>query len=281
MSNLDTFLTIQPKKTNLKKYISYYYFHQSTDSKFKKTFTFFPNYIHGLTAYRNSNIHINEKGSDVTPINNEEIKVYYTMNYDKAIEVSLHGVFNKIGIAFQFAGINHFIDSDLNKLYHENTYEFTHFGLEFEKILAGIFHLENLEEKRDLLDDFFVSHLKTFENQKLIECLEEIIESNGTIKVNALEEKTGIQRKTLLRNFQKHFCCSIEEYKKMVKFRNTLNYSQSLSEFNSLTEISLYNHYYDQSDFNKQFKSITNYTPKELLSKIKKIGEEETYWVFE
>ena len=106
----------------------------------------------------------------------------------------------------------------------------------------------------------------------------EILEN---IQVETLVETTGINRKTLLRHFQKHFCCSIEEYKKMVKFRNTLNFTQSQLEFNSLTEISLYNHYYDQSDFNKQFKTITNYTPKELLSKIKKMGEEGTYWVFE
>ncbi len=277
----DTFLTIKPKNSVLKKYISYYYFHRSTDCNLKKKFTFFPNYIHGLTAYENSDVTYNGRTSIVQSDINEKIKVLYTMNYNRNITVSLNGVFNKVGVAFQIAGINHFVSEELCKIYNKETQEFNYFGEKFEKVLSFVFKSNNLDEKRDLLDNFFLSKLIKFEHSVLIDCLNLIIDSNGTIKVDTLVEKTGINRKTLLRHFQKHFCCSIEEYKKMVKFRNTLNFTQSQPEFNSLTEISLYNHYYDQSDFNKQFKTISNFTPKELLSKIKKIGEEETYWVFE
>lgn len=67
----------------------------------------------------------------------------------------------------------------------------------------------------------------------------------------------------------------------MIKFRNTLNFSLSNPEEISLTDISLYNLYYDQADFNKNFKSITKLKPKELLSKITHLGAEDTYWYFE
>ncbi len=281
MSPLDTFLTIKPKDSILKKHISYYYFHQSTDLNFKKKFTFYPNFIHGLTAYKNSDLEFDGMTSLVKSNVNAKINILYTMNYSQNISVSLNGCFNKIGVAFQVAGINHFVSEELCKIYNNVTKEFNYFGKEFEEVLSNVFKTDNLDIKCNLLDNFFLSKLVNFKHSVLIDCLNMIIESNGTIKVETLVETTGINRKTLLRHFQKHFCCSIEEYKKMVKFRNTLNFTQSQLEFNSLTEISLYNHYYDQSDFNKQFKTITNYTPKELLSKIKKMGEEGTYWVFE
>lgn len=281
MPNKDSFLTIQPKNSILKKHISYYYFHQSTELNFKKSFVFFPNYIHGLTVYKNSSVGITEKGSFIQPTTSNEMTVLYTMNYTKNIKVDLNGIFNKVGVAFQVAGLNHFISENLCDLYDEKTHQFNHFGQEFEEVLSQVFSSEILEEKRDLLDQFFSTKLTNFENKQLINCIENIIKSNGTFKVEELAEKAGIHRKTLLRLFQKHFCCSIEEYKKMVKFRNTLNYTQSQENFNSLTEISLYNHYYDQADFNKQFKAITKYTPKQFLSKIKKMGNEETYWVIE
>ena len=118
------------------------------------------------------------------------------------------------------------------------TKEFNYFGKEFEEVLSNVFKTDNLDIKCNLLDNFFLSKLVNFKHSVLIDCLNMIIESNGTIKVETLVETTGINRKTLLRHFQKHFCCSIEEYKKMVKFRNTLNFTQSQLEFNSLTEIS-------------------------------------------
>jgi hypothetical protein len=60
MPNTDSFLTIQPKSELIRKHISYYYFHQSFDPNFQKSFVFFPNFIHGITAYTKSSINFKE-----------------------------------------------------------------------------------------------------------------------------------------------------------------------------------------------------------------------------
>ena len=56
MSTIESFTTIQPANKEIQKYISYYYFHSSEDPTFKKSFTFYPNYKHGLTVYLGSNV---------------------------------------------------------------------------------------------------------------------------------------------------------------------------------------------------------------------------------
>ncbi|MBC8644995.1 helix-turn-helix transcriptional regulator [Flavobacterium lindanitolerans] len=94
--------------------------------------------------------------------------------------------------------------------------------------------------------------------------MSEIIKSGGLVKVAALSEKLKTNRKTLLRLFQKHLLCSVEEYKKMVRFRQAINFSQEQNGANTLTEVALFSQYYDQADFIRQFKSITKESPKKL-----------------
>ena len=127
---------------------------------------------------------------------------------------------------------------------------------------------------------FFASRYCTFDDPVVKKALQEILNSNGSIRVEELSDATGVNRKTLLRMFNKHLCCSVEEYKKMVMFRNALNYSQESNE-HSLTDVALYSLYYDQAHFIKHFKSVTQQSPKVLLSKLTKLGTQETYWNFE
>jgi len=109
----------------------------------------------------------------------------------------------------------------------------------------------------------------------------EILNSNGSVKVEELSDTLGVNRKTLLRLFKKHLCSSVEEYKKLVMFRNALNYSQQMGEDASLTDVALYSLYYDQAHYIKHFKSVTKQSPKTLLSKLTKLGNQEVYWNFE
>lgn len=278
MPNIESFTTIEPSNKKVREYISYYYFHSSNDLAFKKSFTFYPNYKHGLTVYLGSNVDF-RNCSTITP-GDEKITVLYTMNYEKSIQVNLNGPFNKIGIAFEAGGINHFMNHDLSKHYNSDNHSFNYFGTEFEILLKKIYSFNSNEEKRDELDRFFESKLIEFKEITLMKIMTDIIESNGTIKIDELSIKYSIHRKTILRLFQKHFCCSPEIYKKMVKFRKTLNFTQNQNTLDNLTEIALFNSYYDQADFNKQFKAFTNSTPKELLGKIEKVGTMDTYWSF-
>lgn len=279
MTDKESFVTIKPRNKEISSFISYYYFHKSTDENFHKFYTFYPNYKHAITVYNKSQVDF--ISNTVQPLSENNLVQFFTMNYTKNFKVSLNGIFDKIGIVFNPLGINYYLDKPLCDIYDFEKLTFSHFGKKFEEVLYKVYATSNYEEKRDILDAFFSSKILGFQPNFLISCVNDIIQSNGTVKVDTLSEKYGIHRKSLLRLFQKHFCCTLEAYKKMVKFRNTLNYTQTQENSNKLTEVSLYNHYYDQADFNKQFKTITKFTPKELLAKIEKIGNEDTYWVFE
>lgn len=275
-------ITRKPENNQLKKLIAYYYFHVSDNNEHSEAFFFYPNYMHALTIYKGSDVLIEPKEhcSKVTAsVDKDRLTFLYTVNLKDKIRVEIDGAFYKIGIVFYPLGINHFIEQPLNEMMLNAFQEIT-FNEDFQAILSLLSPKLPIEQQLEIIENGLLSVLRPFEEKKLQKAIKEIILSNGTIKTDELEQLTNINRKTLLRLFKKHTLATIEEYKKMVMFRNSLNYALRNKELVNLTDIALYNMYYDQSHFIKHFKSVTNETPKTLLPKIQQIGNEDLYWHF-
>jgi AraC-like DNA-binding protein len=262
---MERFLTIKPKNELISKYISYYYFHDSDDSGFLRNFIFFPHFKHGFTVYRQGN----------------DFRTLYTMNYDRQIQVELKGVFQKVGVAFNPLGINQFVSKPISELYDPQTFHFQHWNPEIFPELAAVFEADEIEEKRDLLDQLFEKRFRSNSDLEIVQqAVSLIFNTFGTIQVDELSLQIGVNRKTLLRHFKKHLGCSIEEYKKVVKFRTSIQ-AASNKGLKNLTEVSLYSLYYDQSDFTNRFKELTGQAPGAFFASIQKMGEEDIFWKFD
>lgn len=281
MDSTGNFITIKPKDEVVAKYIDYYYFHVSDDPLFTKRFFFYPNYKHAITVYKGSDVSLTEEGSVVMPSADDTILSFYSINTDQNFKVQLNGIFNKVGIVFNPLGLNHFLKEPLGNFFDQATNKLDCFGASFVKTLQSVYAKSDAEAKGAVLDTFFADNFSGFNEPVVKKAVQEILNSNGSVKVDELSELLDVNRKTLLRLFKKHLCCSVEEYKKLVMFRNALNYSQAMGEEASLTDVALYSLYYDQAHYIKHFKSVTNQSPKALLSKLTKLGSQETYWYFE
>jgi len=277
-----TFVTVKPKSTLVGKYISYYYFHSSTDPGFKNNFFFYPNYNHALTVYKGSEVSFTDRSSLVLPSKDDALNCLYAINTDTNFKVSLNGIFNKIGIVFNPLGLNHFITKPLDDIFIRRFFTFDHFGDEFKTQLEKVYAEADYDNKAAMHDAFFQNKYIGFNEPVVKKAVIEILNSNGAVRVEELSEQLNVNRKTLLRLFKKHLCCSVEEYKKLVMFRNALNYSQQHRNEASLTDVALYNLYYDQAHFIKHFKSVTKLPPKTLLSNLTHLGSQGVvYWHFE
>lgn len=279
-SNKNIFITAKPVSKKISKYISYYYFDRSEDENYQRKFIFYPNYKHALTAYKNSKVVLMENKSSVSPTDANRINTFYSINKDKDIKVSIEGRYDKIGIVFNPLGINHFLDKPLQDIFPNDMGFFSYFGKSFEQVLETVFEKKMLDEKVFLLDEFFGKVYNDFHQPILKKAIGELIVSNGAIKVKELSKKLNINRRTLLRLFRRHTNMTVEEYRKMVMFRQALNYFHQNKETTNITDIALFSMYYDQAHFIKHSKAITKETPSTLLSKISHIGEEDTYWYF-
>ncbi|WP_159800152.1 helix-turn-helix domain-containing protein [Flavobacterium sp. MK4S-17] len=279
MDSKGIFLTAQPASDIVGKYISYYYFHSSGSPEFQKKFFFYPNYKHALTLYKGSKVTFTPNGSEITPSTGNDFYCLYSVNTDKNYTVNLTGPFFKIGVVFNPLGINHFINEPLGDIFKPAFDELNKFkGL--DEVADAVLKEGDVKRKADLLDNYFEQHYIGFNEPVVKKAVQEILNSNGSIKVEELSDVLEVSRKTLLRLFKKHLCCTVEEYKKMVMFRNALNYAQTEENF-SLTDVALFNLYYDQAHFIKHFKTVTEHSPKMLLSKLTRLGNQQLYWNFE
>lgn len=282
MNQTNYLITHKPKNELLKKYISYYYFHVSNNEQHSEAFYFYPNYMHALTIYKGNDVEIDseQKTSKVrTSADKDKLTFLYCINLKDKIHVDLQGTFHKIGIVFYPLGLNHFIDKPINE-FLSSSFQKVLMNNTFEQHIRTLKKEQPIEEQIDILENALMAVMRPFENKVLQRAVREIVLSNGTVKVETLEDITFTSRKTLLRLFKKHLYATIEEYKKMVMFRNSLNYALQHQEFVNLTDIALYSMYYDQSHFIRHFKSITEETPKTLLPQIVQIGNEDLYWHF-
>ncbi len=262
---MERFVTVKPKSEEVSKYISYYYFHDSDDVDFQRNFVFYPHFKHGFTVY--------DEG--------EKLRSLYTMNYSDQISVELKGVFHKIGVAFNPLGLNHFVSEPVSDLYDPKTFLFPYWNPEIIPELKEVFRTGDLNKKRDLLDSLFGKRFRSNPDLELVkEAVNHIFDTFGTIQVDDLATQIGVSRKTLLRHFKKHLGCSIEAYKKVVKFRTSIQAASDMGMKN-LTEVSLYSLYYDQSDFTNRFKELTGQTPGTFFASIQKMGEEDIFWKFD
>lgn len=280
MDNTGNFISARPNDEIVAKHIACYYFHSSDDENFHSKFVFYPNYKHALTIYKNSDVRVNGNTSIIRPVHDETFWCYYSINKSQSFTVDLKGQFYKIGVIFNPLGLNHFVNKPICDAFTPLFSPFTYFGQELEDMANQIFLQHDVNNKVALLDAFFKKAYCGFPEVIMKRSVQAIFNSNGTIKVQQLSDTIGVSRKTLLRLFKKHLCCSVEEYKKIVMFRNALNYSQQ-SEDSTVTDVALYSYYYDQAHYIKHFKSVTMHSPKALLSKLIGLGNHEVYWNFE
>ncbi len=244
------FQTHKPESSRLKSCIAYYYFDESDEENFAKSFVYYPHFNNALTIYKDSEIVlINPYSSIARPKLN-----CYSFGYSKLIssaaEAKLFAPFKRIGVVFLPLGLNHFVEGDLSNFVKAPVNNnFNVFKDSMLPILDDVFATNNIQSKVEMLDNYFLSIYKGFYDRKMQEAVDLLFRDDVKYSVEALAEKMKISRKTLLRMFKKHQNCSAIDYIKLIQFRKSIELFQNSKDRTTLTDLALSTAYYDQSDF--------------------------------
>jgi len=160
------------------------------------------------------------------------------------------GPLDRMSIVFYPLGINHFIETPLSEFVEKHYSFFNYFNSDFNTFLDVVYAEPDLENNRNLLDDFFIKQYKPFKEPELLKTVDILLNSEQTTKVGSLANTMSLSRRTLLRKFKKHFGYTIEAYIVVIKFRKSLLIFQKNQAANQLSKIALESNYYDQADFN-------------------------------
>ncbi len=267
---------IKPKSKHLQQFIKGYYTHTSDDPDFQTQIAFYQNITSCISIYEDTQLSFEGEKVIQTHTEGNGMSAYLVVKVNKCQEVEFRGPLNRLAIVFYPLGLNYFIRCPLSELVTGRYCPFYYFDKAFESLIPRLYATGLMEEKRDMLDDFLNHQFQDFKEKRLIEAVYQIIHQDTNIKVEALAKQLNMSRRTLLRLFKKHLYYSVEEYCSIVKFRKSLLHYQSQDKI-KLTEIALESDYYDQADFNHQFKYRTGMPPKALFSKLE-IMDDVLFW---
>jgi len=272
------FETIKPKDNTLKKYISYYYVDVADNEDYFNEYICYPHYNNTVSLYKSHVLSCDEGHSHITFNNGYLPLQIFTPLREEILKVTQKGPVYKIGIVFNPFGLNQFLRQDIKMDTLASSPSFQFFENYF---LLELFSELNIECAINMLEKQLLENFSNIENSYVIRAIELLHEPENEFGIDALAEtKIGISRKHLNRLFKKYIGTTPQTYRKIVRFRQLMDFKLNAAKENNYGALSYQVNYADQSHFIKACKQLTNLTPSQFFKEGKLVGSEDTFWNF-
>lgn len=204
----------------------------------------------------------------------------FIYNFDKPHFIEYEGGVCELNICFKPLGINAFLENKL--IHYSSNYSTPFYPFEdYRQYLADIGSIKNIEDKIQATENYWLSKLKGFEHPFLERVVEEIKNEDHTARtITKIAAASKASRTTLHKQFALHLCTTPGQFRKVARFRKAMNKYSVKSTIESLTDISHLVDYFDQSHMIKDFKALTNHSPKTFFSKITPLAGGKLNWIF-
>ena len=272
-----------PKHPLLQKRISYYYFLNTADDSFETKYYAFPHTHTVLNIHKQANF---------------EIKDYYTRVYADAatpnnscvqgireypLLANLQGKLDKVTILFKPLGINRFGVAGFGDAYPEpsmffNTWDDNPLYTEF---LKSFYATHDIKTRGELLEDFLLGMYAPIEADEILLRAIDLMECfDDHISIEDICHQLNINIRTFNRLFKKHLGVSPVSYRKVARFRHSLQNKLFDSNLKRLTDIAYQSNYYDQAYFNKMYRSLTDSNPQRFFQKVNSLADDRLIFEF-
>ncbi|WP_223266521.1 helix-turn-helix domain-containing protein [Gelidibacter gilvus] len=260
----------KPSNNTLRKYIEGYYFiAEDKNSKPIQYFTF-PNNYCILSVSQNVKLQLEEKHFFISSSENKNTIANFVSRYAEPIEIVYENTVNEITIYFKPLGINHFLEAP--EIFKKNKIEDFNPFPDFKDEMENIFILKNRDNQIEKLENYWLSK---FSEKDLTLAGRLLCDIEADLKIEEIAEKHNFTRQYINKLFSKSVGKTPSEYRKIHRFRNSLFKHQKSK---NLTELSHGNLFYDQSHFNKDFKTFTNKNPSAFFKNVD--TEKGNIWFF-
>ncbi len=193
--------------------------------------------------------------------------------YLSPLLISYRDAVDEIAVNFTPTGINHFFDASCKNIAAQ---PFQLLEKEPWNTFSATLFEARAAERMELLEQFLQTQFR-LKNLTEIEDIIEMMDSDLSVKICEIAARRGKSVKTINRLFHKHLGCSPVAYKKILRFRKSVNMNHPEINF---TELCLNNTYYDSPHFTREFRKLTSLNPREFFRQLTKINHTKFNYIF-
>jgi len=263
----------KPKSELLKKHINEITMLKE-HSPYPKEYFAFPHNVSSIVFFKDAEIKYNNHYLEINRTQNKNESVVMIGKYVEPLLVKYSDYVEEITVNFSPTGLNYFFDEKFDEL--------TRLPIQVLNIIQlkeFSISLFNANEKERIIEiERFFEQRYIDKDLKLIEKIIRTVENDKSMKFKDISETLNISTRNLNRLFHKYIGCSPKEYKKIIRFRSAIK-TYNKNDFN-LTKTCLHNDYYDSPHFTREFKKLTNMTPKNYFKNLTYESKIEFPYVF-
>jgi len=270
------FETFYPQNPILKQHIAYYYFYKNDASDFKTAYYSFPNVTTPINIHRNVSVRIHETSVRVSENQSPNYAVIVNQIRDAPLLVNWEGKLDKVTIVFKPLGLNHFIKEPLSEAIHGMTQIFNCWNNapDFNSFLPSFYACSENYSRVVLLEAFLLSAYSPFKQQDtLAKAIRLLSDFNEEKSVHEISHTLGMSTRSFDRLFVKHIGMSPICFKKIARFRDSLQNRLFNQNFTKLTTVGYESNFYDQSYFIKVYNKLTGVNPRKFFKSVDKLGD--------
>lgn len=271
-----------PVHRELKQHIAFYYFARTRDKMHKSIYHSYPTITIPINIHKNVICELKEDEAVIRGTDHSPIVTIANGLRERALIVQWNGLIDKVTIAFTPVGINHFITKSLGQFIHGYANIFSAWnGDAFTSCVEAFYATDDNHNRVRILEDFLVGIYRPFDKAHVLqEAIEILSAANCASSVPQIARQINVSERTLNRLFQSYIGVSPITYRKIARFRKSLEDKVVSATTKRLTDIGYENNYYDQSYFIKIYNQLTGKSPKMLYNAIDKLADDKVLFEF-
>lgn len=136
---------------------------------------------------------------------------------------------------------------------------------------SEVLALESFEKRVELAESFLESMLRNSQLTEIERAVSTIVK-NPSANVNEIAQNSCVSVRSLHRKFNEYVGCSPMVFKRIVRFRRSIDFDARKQQNLNLTEISQIHDFFDTAHFRKEFLKLTHQNPVDFFKTISEMG---------
>lgn len=260
-------IELKPKSAQLKPLINEFNLLEYEPGS-KVSYFAFPQKGSTICVMNNADVKFDEQAAWVTE-KKDNFPILLLGKYIKPVQLTYQPIIDELAINFTPLGINYFFGPAFSELAPNPYYQLLNLS-EWKVLGPAFFAAATRDDQQAILEDFLIKQL----NHKRIEQLEPMekavakLQQDTEVSVTEVANTYGMSIRTFERLFKKYAGCSPVQFRRIIRFRKSLEVRQELKTFETLTEVALESDYYDSSHFGREYRLLTGESPRSFFDSI-------------